>query len=114
MFSLERYCVEMEMFGSPICYNDPLFFTRKRAKAEQCLNHPWLCPETEVTKPLTESEEEQSESEPSTPDAEELVLMASYTLCRQLDKDVEIERTAVHKQFQFKEPFTTLRDFLSA
>ncbi|XP_069763378.1 serine/threonine-protein kinase 17A-like isoform X3 [Narcine bancroftii] len=83
---------------------------RKRAKAEQCLNHPWLSSEVDGTKPITE----EKESEPNSPDSEELVLMASYTLCRQLDKDVEIERTAVHKQFKFKEPFTTLRDFLSA
>ncbi|XP_072927614.1 serine/threonine-protein kinase 17A-like [Hemitrygon akajei] len=85
---------------------------RKRAKAEQCLKHPWLSPEVEVKKPITESEEEQSASEPNSPDSEELVLMASYTLCQPLDKDVE--RTTVHKQFKFKEPFTTLRDFLSA
>ncbi|XP_041029506.1 serine/threonine kinase 17a like [Carcharodon carcharias] len=87
---------------------------RKRAKAEQCLDHPWLSSKLEVPKPITESEEEQSESEQNSPDSEELVLMASYTLCRQLDKNIEIERAAVHKQFKFEEPFTTLRDFLSA
>ncbi|XP_043530920.1 serine/threonine kinase 17a like [Chiloscyllium plagiosum] len=87
---------------------------RKRAKAEQCLNHPWLSSKLEVPKSITESEEEQSESEQNSPDSEELVLMASYTLCRQLDKDIEIERTAVRKQFKFEESFTTLRDFLSA
>ncbi|XP_069490538.1 serine/threonine-protein kinase 17A-like [Ambystoma mexicanum] len=62
---------------------------RKRAKAEQCLRHPWLCSSTELANPLKEAEHEQEESKTAdTVASDELVLMASYTVhcpCRQLE-----------------------------
>ncbi|XP_075437221.1 serine/threonine-protein kinase 17A-like isoform X2 [Ascaphus truei] len=77
---------------------------RKRARADQCLKHPWLssCPESESSKDMTF---EQKESELKTPIvAEELVLLASYTVhcpCRQLEsrENIETELKAVRNQF---------------
>ncbi|XP_006004315.1 serine/threonine kinase 17a like [Latimeria chalumnae] len=78
---------------------------RRRAKAEQCLNHPWLSSDAVAPEALQESPAEQSELEPGSPESSgELVLMASYTIncpCRQLDsrESAETDLNAVRKQF---------------
>nr|XP_033774848.1 serine/threonine-protein kinase 17A-like isoform X1 [Geotrypetes seraphini] len=78
---------------------------RKRAKAEQCLQHPWLSSCPDIPEPLKEQDLSQSEHELDTPqDDEELVLMASYTMhcpCRQLENmdNRESDLKVVRQQF---------------
>ncbi|XP_043910645.1 serine/threonine-protein kinase 17A-like [Protopterus annectens] len=83
---------------------------RKRAKADQCLKHPWLVSTcTDVPKPHKESTE-QSDSEPSSPEeSDELVLMASYTVhCpfRQMD-NMDTEETELKT---VRKPFAALKE----
>ncbi|KAM9308830.1 serine/threonine-protein kinase 17A [Gastrophryne carolinensis] len=101
-----------------------------RATAEDCLQHPWLAegdlPDPYASamstlhdsdQPLETSEEELKtdsslESSPSQADvegqtvAEELILMASYTMgqCRQTELEKQTESEAITKRFKFEEP----------
>ncbi|XP_006638269.2 serine/threonine kinase 17a like [Lepisosteus oculatus] len=73
---------------------------RKRATAEECLQHPWLSGPPQPHASLLPSLEE-AESEPESPDsAQELVIMASYTLCSS-----QSDLKAVRGAFPFDEPF---------
>ncbi|XP_063281476.1 serine/threonine-protein kinase 17A-like [Pelobates fuscus] len=76
---------------------------RKRARADQCLKHPWLSPQDE-SDPLKDKSFEQKESELKTPDAtEDIVLLASYTVrcpCHTIETDLNVVR----------KPFTALPD----
>ncbi|XP_069004768.1 serine/threonine kinase 17a like [Embiotoca jacksoni] len=56
---------------------------RKRATAEECLNHLWLNPHPHLhtRSSLDEQEASQSESEPESPAPSELDLIGSYLMC---------------------------------
>ncbi|CAH2302022.1 serine threonine- kinase 17A-like [Pelobates cultripes] len=68
---------------------------RKRARADQCLKHPWLSPQDE-SDPLKDKSFEQNESELKTPDpTKEIVLLASYTVrcpCHTIETDLNVVR----------------------
>uniref|UniRef100_V9KEE7 non-specific serine/threonine protein kinase n=1 Tax=Callorhinchus milii TaxID=7868 RepID=V9KEE7_CALMI len=89
---------------------------RKRTKAVQCLEHPWLSSDPRVPRPVSGwGEEEEDEEEEKGRGAgqtgsssEKLVLVASYTLCRQLDETLDTSRASVRKHFAFEEPFANL------
>lgn len=109
----------------------PFLFGRGRAKAEDCLQHPWLA-EGDLPDPYAsamnsvqdnsqtgQSEEEEELKEESSPITspsqvdseeqtvtEELILMASYTLgqCRQTEIEKQSVSTAITKRFKFEEP----------
>ncbi|XP_066554533.1 serine/threonine kinase 17a like [Amia ocellicauda] len=86
---------------------------RKRATADDCLKHSWLStstlslPHANLLPALVEAETSQSESEPESPDSEsqELVIMASYTLCSS-QSDMKVVRNT----FAFDEPFVARAD----
>ncbi|KAK1159115.1 serine/threonine-protein kinase 17A-like [Acipenser oxyrinchus oxyrinchus] len=81
---------------------------RKRATAEDCLKHPWLCPHPTILEALSETEARQSQSEPESPDsAEELVLQASYTICTS-----QSDLQAFRKTFIFEESLPEIQQEL--
>ncbi|KAK9528104.1 hypothetical protein VZT92_014597 [Zoarces viviparus] len=116
---------------------------QERATAEQCLKHPWL-QMSELQEPQTEEEalpveEEEASSSTSSPEppsgtttaedgdgdvgripvAEELIVVAAYTLgqCRQSSSSSEkealvAEQKAISKRFKFEEPFSSLQEVL--
>ncbi|XP_075702542.1 serine/threonine-protein kinase 17A-like [Rhinoderma darwinii] len=72
---------------------------RKRARADQCLNHAWLSPyqDPEPLKPITF---EQKESKLETSEAtEEIVLLASYTVHCPCRETIETDLKGVRNQF---------------
>ncbi|XP_053555162.1 serine/threonine-protein kinase 17A [Bombina bombina] len=76
---------------------------RKRARAEQCLQHPWLTSYTESKDQDTACEQKENELKPQE-GTEELVLLASYTVhcpCRQLESQeaIETDLKGVRNQF---------------
>nr|XP_032628687.1 serine/threonine-protein kinase 17A-like [Chelonoidis abingdonii] len=88
---------------------------RKRAKAEQCLQHPWLAlapaPAVELAAPVRADLEQAPVSEGSSgpEDEEELVLVASYTMpcpCRQLG-GLEVQETELAGA---RKPFPALQE----
>nr|XP_042699961.1 serine/threonine-protein kinase 17A-like [Chrysemys picta bellii] len=88
---------------------------RKRAKAEQCLQHPWLAPAPapalELASPVrAESEQAPAREGSSGPEEdEELVLVASYTMpcpCRQLG-GLEVRETELAGA---RKPFPALQE----
>ncbi|XP_075941564.1 serine/threonine-protein kinase 17A [Anarhichas minor] len=115
---------------------------QERATAEQCLKHPWLQmselqePQTEEEAlPVEEKEASSSTSSPEPPSgtttaedededggrvpvAEELIVVAAYTLgqCRQSsssEKEALVaEQKAISKRFKFEEPFSSLQEVL--
>ncbi|KAM4622757.1 serine/threonine-protein kinase 17A-like [Discoglossus pictus] len=77
---------------------------RKRARADQCLKHPWLTsyPDPKPSQDKT-FEQKENDLKPTEP-PEELVLLASYTVhcpCRQLENQeaIETELKGVRNQF---------------
>ncbi|XP_019409700.1 PREDICTED: serine/threonine-protein kinase 17A-like [Crocodylus porosus] len=75
---------------------------RKRAQAEQCLQHPWLSPSPtlELSSPLLAESELVAGSEDSSPDeAQELVLVTSYTVRRPCRQPQETELAGGGKTF---------------
>lgn len=118
---------------------------RKRATAEQCLKHPWLQPpEPQETQEVEEilpaedleastcsstsspepsnstgtEEEEEDREEVEGLVAEELIVMAAYTLgqCRQSSSSTSEkealagEQKTISKRFKFEEPFSALQE----
>ncbi|XP_030649640.1 serine/threonine kinase 17a like [Chanos chanos] len=93
-------------FIQSLLHKDP----RKRATAEQCLNHPWLVTHSPAVHThhhtgasLDEPETSQSESEPESPaPSPELVVMATYSTC-----PGQGELKTGRDTFSFSEPFPT-------
>uniref|UniRef100_A0A4W3GSN0 Serine/threonine kinase 17a like n=1 Tax=Callorhinchus milii TaxID=7868 RepID=A0A4W3GSN0_CALMI len=56
---------------------------------------------------LLEEEKGRGAGQPGS-SSEKLVLVASYTLCRQLDETLDTSRASVRKHFAFEEPFANL------
>ncbi|XP_065278811.1 serine/threonine-protein kinase 17A-like [Emys orbicularis] len=86
---------------------------RKRAKAEQCLQHPWLAPTPalELASPVRAEPEQAPASEGGSgpEEDEELVLVASYTMpcpCRQLG-GLEVRETELAGA---RKPFPALQE----
>ncbi|XP_006634361.1 serine/threonine-protein kinase 17A [Lepisosteus oculatus] len=94
-----------------------------RATAEQCRQHLWLQQLHEDTaEALSSCEGSSEEGSPLSPAgeaaaqsqvAEELIVMAAYTLgqCRQSEKEsMTPDQKAISKRFKFEEPFSTLQE----